>query len=119
MAYHHSKYPWLLAAHRYPHYYTRPGDYDAARVAVPPRRGAGHYIVHYRWKGYSDCVDVDVFADREVEFVDGRDEDAYVWNRVDHCQYVAPREIVTRCHMATGTPDKCVAELTDHRSERR
>ena len=118
VAYHNAKYPWLLAAHRYPHHYTRPGDYDAVRVEVPPRKGEGHYIVHYRWKGYSDCIDVDVF-DEEVPFPDGQDEDAYVWNRVDHCQYVAPREVVTRCHMATGTPDKCVAELTGHRSERK
>ena len=35
----------------------------------------GHYIVHYRWKGYSDCTDVNVH-DTAVGTVDGG------WNSV-------------------------------------
>ena len=41
-----------------------------------------------------------------MDNVDGIDEDAFVWNKIDHCQYISPRNIVTRCRFATTNPDQ-------------
>ena len=114
VAYTNPKHPWLLAAHKYPHKYTRPSDHDATRIKIPATWGPGHYIVHYRWKGYSDCVDVNVF-DEQVDDIDGVDEGVMVWNKIDHCTYVDPKVITTRCHSATHSPDLCVKEVAKFR----
>lgn len=75
------KYPWILAAARYPHVAKLPTDGDIINMRIPARARPGHYIAYYKWKGYSDCVDVDLF-DTDVEYIDGRNEDAWVWNKV-------------------------------------
>ena len=49
--------------------------------------------------------------------VDGVNDDKYVWNKIDHCQYTSPKEIMTRCHIASASPDQCVRELTNMRHE--
>ena len=127
VSYRSVKYPWLLFAGVYPHIFQRPSDYDAIRVQIPlglsadgqcdPTNGGGctplepgHYIVHYRWKGYSDCSDVEVH-DVQMDHVDGVDQNAYIWNKVDHCQYEAPEEVRSSCHVSSGSPDRCVAEI--------
>ena len=37
-----------------------PKQFDPARFSIPARGGAGGYIVQYFWRGYRDCIDVDV-----------------------------------------------------------
>ena len=116
------RYPWIIAAGIYPHLFQRPSDYSAVRLAVPEMHGGkklepGHYIAHYRWKGYSDCTDINLH-DTAMDDVDGVDDDKYVWNKIDHCQYKSPKEIMTRCHVASASPDQCVRELTNTRNER-
>ena len=54
---------------------------QAIRVEVPTELNGkklepGHYIVHYRWKGYADCVDVNVHPSTRQN-IDGRDDDSY------------------------------------------
>ena len=119
--YYNAKYPWIITAGIYPHLFQRPSDYSAVRVTIPATHGSdvikpGHYIAHYRWKGYSDCTDVNLH-DTNMTNVDGVDNDKYVWNKIDHCQYEAPKEIMTRCHIASASPDQCVRELTGMRHE--
>ena len=46
VAYASHKYPWLVAVHRYPHLYTRPGDWDAVRVEVPLWVGKNTALIH-------------------------------------------------------------------------
>ena len=121
VSYDSAKYPWLVMAGVYPHIFQRPSDFDALRIEVPRKLGnrelkAGHYIVHYRWKGYGDCTDVNVH-DTQMENIDGVDEDRYIWNKVDHCSYEQPEEISTQCHISSGSPDECVKELTGRRDE--
>ena len=38
---------------------------------------------HYRWKGYSDCTDVELH-DVPMAHVDGVDQNAYIWNKVSN-----------------------------------
>lgn len=106
VSYNSEKHPWLLMAGVYPHIFQRPSDFDAIRVEIPRMLGdrklkAGHYIVHYRWKGYSDCVDVNVH-DAQVDDIDGLDLGKYVWNKIDHCQYVVRK---TKSYYYTFQPD--------------
>jgi hypothetical protein len=120
-SYDSKKHPWIVMAGVYPHTYTRPSDYDAVSVEIPEKVGnrtlePGHYIVHYRWRGYSDCVDVNLHLEEKKD-KDGIDNNAYIWNKIDHCQYKDPMQINTACHIATGSPDQCVKELTDSRHE--
>jgi hypothetical protein len=120
-SYDSEKYPWLLMAGVYPHIFQRPSDFDTIRVEIPRKVGnrmlkAGHYIVHYRWKGYGDCVDVNVH-DTQMDTVDGEDEDAYIWNKIEHCQYLDPHAITSQCHIASGSPDECVKALTGVQKE--
>ena len=99
--YYNPKYPWIISAGIYQHQFQRPSDYAAVRLTVPETHGGkrlepGHYIAHYRWKGYSDCTDINLHR-TEMDNVDGVDEDKYVWNKIDHCQYNDPKRIMTQC----------------------
>ena len=51
------------------------------------------YAVHWRWRGYYDCVDVERFATSVVQpyGVDKKDakgKSIFKYERVDHCQFV-------------------------------
>ena len=62
--------------------------------------GPGHYVAYWRWSGYYDCVDVNVHAaplDLDAFPIGGFDTQQYLWNRVDHCQFVEPQNILTQC----------------------
>ena len=108
VSYRSEKYPWLEAAYRYEHETHRPGDFDTAKISLPGRAGPGHYIVHWWWNGYYDCMDVDLFAEPVPEDLKyGIDLGTYAWEKVDHCQYVEPRAILTDCMDATVSAAAC------------
>ena len=108
VSYRSEKYPWLEAAYRYEHETHRPGDFDTVRVSLPGRSGPGHYIVHWWWNGYYDCMDVDLFAEPVPDhLVYGVDLGTYAWEKIDHCQYVEPREVITDCMDATVSASGC------------
>jgi hypothetical protein len=123
VSYASSKYPWIDSVGVYEHLKHLPSDYDAVQVDVSGRDGPGHYIVHWRWNGYSDCTDVDFFDDQQVTSKYGTDNQKFIWNRIDHCQYVEPRNLVTPClHSPAGEGGapckKIIDELfTGHRNE--
>ena len=90
------KYPWLYDVSKYKGIGDQPFDMDLLRFNIEPRHG-NHYVVHWRWNGYYDCTDVETF-DTEVDNVYGiLDTNSYVWNRIDHCQYVHFKKIVSPC----------------------
>ena len=82
-------------------------DYNALRVRIPARSGPGHYVVHWRWSGYSDCVDVDVLP-KKVTHIYGQPTSTFVWNRVDHCQYIKPYRVATPCMLVTKDAKACI-----------
>ena len=104
-SYKSAKYPWLLHGAKYFHITHLPRDYDAIQLQIPSFAKAGHHVVHWRWRGYYDCADVDYFK-KPVENVYGKDTGKFSWNRIDHCAYVEPREISTQCMVATNA-DAC------------
>ena len=95
IAYSHPEMPWLLALHRFKITWHYPKNADTAHFRFPPGTPAGQYIVHYKWGGYLDCVDVDVLPDHKPvpqtkEGIYGYrpdEPDSYLKN--DHCQYAA------------------------------
>jgi len=101
-----TKHPWLEAVHVYKQLNDFASDYDALNITIPARKGAGHYIVHWRWNGYYDCMDVDV-RDSPVQNVYGtKKTDTFTWNRVDHCAYVDYIDMTSQCVPAvTGLAD--------------
>lgn len=70
-------------------------------------------MVHWRWSGYYDCVDADLFSD-DVENVDGQVvNSSYVWNKIDHCQYAAPfRRTTTTCMPINDSATPCVDAMS-------
>ena len=77
VSYKSAEFPWLESASSYEHLKHLPGDYDAIHVTLPPHAVTGHYIVHWGWSGYSDCVDVDYFAHKQVPHVHGVVEEGF------------------------------------------
>eukprot|EP00937_MAST-01D_sp_MAST-1D-sp2_P001627 g1627.t1 len=111
VSYASEKFPWLEAVHWYQNLANIGSDFDLVRASVPGRKGSGHYIVHWRWRGYRDCVDVDFFEDKSIASVDGRSGDGIVWNKIEHCQFEKPLKVLTPCRAVTGTAKQCIDDL--------
>ena len=113
VSYQSKKYPWLLSVYIYKQTIHDPGGFDATRHAVPDWAKSGHYVVHWIWQGYYDCVDVNYFADRtNMANIDGLSGTGAVWNRIDHCQHDGPNEIVSPSRLATQNASACIDHIT-------
>ena len=68
---------------------------DIAPFVVPDGAAAGQYILHYYWRGYRDCIDIDVLPDAQPVPDTNRgkygehDDSLQKYVRVDHCQFEA------------------------------
>eukprot|EP00040_Diaphanoeca_grandis_P016032 m.82506 g.82506 ORF g.82506 m.82506 type:complete len:1642 (+) comp25523_c0_seq1:122-5047(+) len=109
ISYKSEKYPWIESAYRYNIVSAnRAVDFDTVRVGLPARKGPGHYVVHWWWNGYYDCVDVNVhdtpIPPAEIE---GVDKGIYRYQQIDHCQYVDPDYVFGECRDATKGAEAC------------
>jgi hypothetical protein len=86
-SYHSDKYPWLEGVYRFKHGQSFPDEWDTVRLKIPANKGAGRHILHYVWRGYRDCVDVNVLAPGEVAADKWGKEGLKRWRRIDHCQF--------------------------------
>ena len=100
-----------------------PKQFDTARFSIPARAGAGDYIIHYVWRGYRDCIDVevqpaatpvaptstDMYLSLQVDpggAAGGAPPPAitYAMAKTDHCQYLAGKfTLYTRGLNGVGT----------------
>jgi len=114
-SYSSAKYPWILGAARLPHLYHLPDDFDAFHWTIPTWASAdvGHVIVHWRWSGYYDCIDVDLRAGpTPVPNPDGIvNASNHIWSQIDHCQYESPINILTQCMEVIDTVMPCMKAL--------
>jgi hypothetical protein len=101
--------PWVLSVFRYRQVNKYPKQFDIAPFEIPPGSPSGQYIVHYLWRGYRDCIDVDVLDGTPVAGVDDTSEAIYgepatteAFVRLDHCQYEPSSFIVW-----DGNHDNC------------
>jgi hypothetical protein len=117
VSYHSEKYPWIEAVYTYMIMESRATDWDGVRVSIPAKKGPGHYIVNWGFQGYYDCVDVEVFDDRQIEHIDGKLTGGHTWSKIDHCQYVGVSEsrgITTPCMPATGNSlQECIDAVSN------
>lgn len=101
VSYHSEKYPWLLAVYIFKQSIHDPGGHDATRWTLPHDAKSGHYVVHWIWAGYRNCIDVNYFADKSnMSDIDGRVGQGYVWTKTDHCQFNGPT-VVSGSHAVT------------------
>ena len=94
VAYHNEKYPWIQAVWKYTNPRNHwPAQWDIARLAFPTHIDAvGKHIVHWAWRGYRDCIDVDVLpdsspvADTSAAIYGYKASAQAEWIRIDHAQ---------------------------------
>ena len=95
VAYASEKYPWIISAHRMASINHHPMEVDVSRFKIDGE--PGEHIVHWYWRGYSDCTDVavlprDVAAGTVVpdtsESMYGALGDKVIYARIDHCLFV-------------------------------
>ena len=94
VAYYNPKYPWIEAVWMYKNPRNHwPKQFDIARMTFPTHvQSVGQHVVHWMWRGYRDCIDVDILPDNApVPNTSGaiygykasaQDE----WTRLDHAQ---------------------------------
>jgi hypothetical protein len=58
VSYKSEKYPWIVSAHRFASNNGWAGQGDIARFKIDGE--PGEYILHWYWRGYSDCNDIAV-----------------------------------------------------------
>jgi len=107
VSYKSEKYPWLEAVHRFKHVYHLPSEFDAAEFSIPGRSGPGRYIVHYVWRGYYDCMEVDLL-EKNTQHVYGELVGEDFWTRIDHCAFPNPRSVHGACIEVVEDPSFCI-----------
>ena len=97
-------YPWIVQAHRFSQVYHYANQADTARFVIPEGTPPGEYILHWFWRGYTDCQDIalmpnaaDVTAGRSTgtattvastgDAMYGYLSESYGWSRIDHAQF--------------------------------
>ena len=93
VSYKSTKFPWLEAAYTYKNVMSHASDFDAVRVSVPGFAGRGHYVAHWWWQGYSECVDIDYFPDNKITHVDGQVCVCCVFVRARACVSNPPKNL--------------------------
>ena len=95
--YNSSAQPHLLSVHRFKQIDAWPQQFDIAAFALPAGAAAGQYILHYVWRGYRDCIDLDLLP-ASLALPDTSDAkygyevlqpSQITWSRTDHCQYTS------------------------------
>jgi len=100
VSYNSTIYPWIEAVYRFSMVTMQAGQPDVARFYIPGFGGLGRYIVQYLWRGYYDCVDVDL-KPNPVPNVYGIAANATVWNRIDHCLFDGVRMVFRNAEIVT------------------
>jgi hypothetical protein len=107
-----NKYPGVEGIYEYRIVGHQPHDYDLFKITIPAFNGPGHYIVHFTWKGYMDCIDVDVF-DHHVDNIHGVSVDPH-WVKYDHCQFLNFRQVIGHIIDVTFSPKALEDEFDSH-----
>ena len=107
------KFPWLESVDLFDNLATHGGDTEVIRVGIDDvhNRGSGHFVAHWRWQGFRECIDVDYFHDRQVKYIDGKQGAGLVWNKVEHCQFEDPKSVITPCRVVAKTAELCIKDL--------
>lgn len=84
-AYNNPDYPWIVAVHGFKITHKNPKEADIANIEIPAGSPSGRYIIHWMWRGYRDCIDVNVLAKPSTDI--WGTSAGTTWERTEHCQY--------------------------------
>ena len=124
VAYESAKYPWLEAVQSYFISFHNAADYDVIPISIPGFHGVGHYVVWYKWRGYSGCIDVEMF-DRPVPFPYGKPANVnhpdyvsqskfpFVYQSTDHCHFDTYKSVASTCVPTGNASQNAVTECVD------
>ena len=101
VSYTNARWPWLEGVYRFKNGPSFPEEWDIVNLNIPARTGrAGRHILHYVWRGYRDCIDIDVLSPGQVATDRWGKPGKKKWRRIDHCQfenYKSTRPARTKC----------------------
>lgn len=85
-AYTNKKYPWIKAVLGYKITVHLPQDAQISTFPIPLELPSKKYILHWYWRGYFDCTDVNI-VDKSKKVTDmwGTNVGDPVFIRTDHC----------------------------------
>ena len=118
-AYYNPNFPWIEAVYAFQHKHHHALQFDTASFEFPRNReGSGQYIVHWMWRGYYNCIDVDVLPDEKVvpntsEAIYGFAGGSQEMLRIDHSQYLKGTYQLTGCG-DDGLGYRCGASRCDN-----
>ena len=113
-AYYNPQYPWIEAVYQFRHYHHHALQFDTARFEFPRHLSReGRSIVHWMWRGYRDCLDVDVIADDKPlpntsQAMYGYSDQGEEMLKVDHAQYPAGTFQTCPAHTSCPYQSQCV-----------
>lgn len=124
-AYTNAKWPFIIEVSAFMHDAKEPRkSVDAARFRVGrPDPSSFHqtvnpgaYVVWWSWRGYYDCIDVDVVAGTdEVEHPYGEAAVATdEYTRVDHCAFRQEKILENRCIEVVDDLEVCMHACSSH-----
>merc|ERR1712000_32058 len=92
--------PHIIGMHRYRICVHNPSRPDVALFEFPKGTKPGKYIVHYRWSGYYDAIDVQIVAGNTptknpygLPVPPGAPPKLAKFKRIDHCEFLKPEFI--------------------------
>jgi len=92
--------PHIIGMHRYRICVHNPSRPDVALFEFPKGTKPGKYIVHYRWSGYYDAIDVQIVAGNTptknpygLPVPPGAPPKLAKFKRIDHCEFLQPEFI--------------------------
>lgn len=108
-----NKYPWLLSLAKVHISESNFGEFDILTMQIPPGSKPGHYIVHWDWSGYNDCVDVELRS-KDVVNINGDGTGKYIYQQYDHCQYTERKRLISTCNLVDPTVQSCLDNNRDY-----
>eukprot|EP00948_MAST-09A_sp_MAST-9A-sp1_P001837 g1837.t1 len=112
-----TKYPFIEAVYKYRIHVHWPHDYMIIPFSLEGHHGAGHYVAMYKWRGYYDCVDIQLHLKKnEIEWPYGQlIQGLPKFERIDHCQFQDAEAVLSPCMDASnGTAISCVDFAQQH-----
>lgn len=120
--YKNNQYPWIIGAGRWLHVSAVPTRPDFAMIEFPADTPPGEYIVHYRWRGFYDAIDLNIVGGtqnnatpygRRFVPMPGVVVPPDEYKKIDHCWFPEFRERHGRCFpmkAPMGVPQACIDE---------
>jgi len=85
--YKNEKYPWIISAHKFKLHEDKSEEADLVMMEIPEGQLPGQYVIQYSWNGYYDCTDVNVIAEKSIDFY-GSPATETQFDKLDHCRWI-------------------------------